>query len=288
MNSERTIECDPKNADMAAAWDGPEGDRWTADAERYEATCVRFDPWLFAGANIEDGDTVLDVGCGCGISTHEAARLAGKGSALGIDLSTRMLARARERARLLGVTNARFERGDAQVFPFPAAAFDVVISRFGCMFFGDVEAAFKNLARAMRSGGRLVLLTWRSLSDNAWVRLIRDALALGRTLPARPPGTPGPFGMAEADRVRDVLQRSGFDAIELTPVDEPVVLGRDVESALAYVRTMGLALPLLDGLAEDKQRVALEELSRALARHATPEAVQPMGGAWRVTARRPS
>ena len=157
------------NADQIAAWDGEEGDRWTEHEERYEASARRHSRRLLEAAQILTSDRVLDVGCGCGGTTRDAARIAGSGTALGVDLSRRMLDQARERSRAEGLTNVRFEQGDAQVYTFDANAFDVAISRFGVMFFDDPVAAFRNVGRALRPGGRVAFLVWQELRKNEWV-----------------------------------------------------------------------------------------------------------------------
>ena len=136
------------NVEMAAAWDGEEGDEWTENAERYDAT----DRWIGARfealADIARGDDVLDVGCGTGKATRSAARRASPGSVLGIDLSSRMLDHARRHSEEEGLTNVRYVQGDAQVYPFEPASFDIAISSFGAMFFADPVAAFTNIGRA--------------------------------------------------------------------------------------------------------------------------------------------
>ena len=275
------------NVEQAAAWDGEEGDRWTKDEERYEATSRRHGRRLLNAAHITADEHVLDIGCGCGESTRDAARAAVSGMALGVDLSARMIARARERSRAEGLTNARFEQADAQVYPFERQVFDLAISRFGAMFFGDPIAAFRNIGRALRPGGRLALLSWRELGKNEWLLAIREALAAGRTLPEPPVGTPGPFGLAEADAVRPILAEAGFAAIDLEEVNEPVELGADVDDAVAFVRTLGITHGLLDGLDEVTTARALEAVRRMLAAHDTARGVLLDSRAWLITAQRP-
>lgn len=197
------------NVEMAKAWDGEEGDDWTEFADRYDACGARTWRRFLDAELILPTDRVLDVGCGTGQSTRDAAGAAASGSVLGVDLSARMLELARERSRAEGLTNTEFVQADAQVHPFEEAAFDIAISRFGAMFFADRAAAFGNIARAVRPGGRLALLGWRELAENEWLIEFRDALAAGRTLPVPPNGGPGPFGLADPDRLRPVLVAAG-------------------------------------------------------------------------------
>ncbi|MGH9281499.1 MAG: class I SAM-dependent methyltransferase, partial [Acidimicrobiales bacterium] len=152
------------NEEMARAWDGEEGDRWTEHAEHYEASSVRHWRQVRDGGFIRSTDRVLDVGCGTGSSTRDAARLASAGHVLGVDLSARMLARAAERCAAEGLGHVSFLQADAQVHPFDPGVLDVVVSSFGAMFFEDRRAAFANLAAALRPGGGLALLAWRELA----------------------------------------------------------------------------------------------------------------------------
>lgn len=155
------------NVEMAAAWDGDEGEEWARDWERYDRAVLDHHGALFDAATIGDDERVLDIGCGNGQSTRDAARAAGNGSAIGVDLSSRMVERARELAKLEGVTNVTFERVDAQVHPFDAAAYDVVISRFGAMFFADPASAFANIGAGLRPGGRLVMVRGAALTPTS-------------------------------------------------------------------------------------------------------------------------
>ncbi|HXY91009.1 MAG TPA: methyltransferase domain-containing protein, partial [Acidimicrobiia bacterium] len=164
MTDAHTIPVDPSNADAARAWDGEDGAHWVEHADRYDRSLARYDERFMAAARIGAGTRVLDVGCGNGQNTRAAARLAVGGEAVGIDLSSALIENARRLAAAEALTNATFVQGDAQIYPFDAASFDVVISRTGAMFFGDPVAAFANLRRALRPGGTLVLLTWQAVA----------------------------------------------------------------------------------------------------------------------------
>ena len=274
------------NVEMAQAWDGEEGDRWTEHAERYEATGERIWRRFLDARLVGTADRVLDIGCGTGKSTRDVARLASSGWALGVDLSARMLRRARERSEAEGIENIAFEQADAQVHTFGAGAFDVAISSFGAMFFNDPVAAFTNIARAVRPGGRLGLLSWRELQRNEWLVVLRGALAAGRTLPEPPVGAPGPFGLADPEQVRGILTAAGFADVELQPVDEPTKLGADADDAFSFVRTIGIVKGLTQDLDEGTTARLLDDLHAVLAAHQTDEGVLLGTSAWLVTARR--
>ena len=274
------------NVEMAHAWDGQEGDDWSLHAARYEASTQWASSRLELGRLVMSSHRVLDIGCSTGKSTIEAAALAPSGFAVGVDLSSRMLAYARERARAEGVGNVEFLQADAQVHPFEPASFDVAISSFGAMFFNDPVAAFANIHRALTGAGRLALLAWRPLEENEWLVVIREALAMDRTLPAPPPNAPGPFGLSEADTVRRVLEQAGFVDVDLTPVNEPVRMGADTDDACTFLAGMGIVRGLTQDLDEAGKREALGRLRDVMARHETAEGVLLGSAAWLIQARR--
>ena len=275
------------NVEMAAAWDGAEGEHWAAHAERYEATGRGYGEALLRAASVRAADTILDIGCGTGSSTRELARMAPSGSALGVDLSTKMLERARAVAEREGLTNVTFEQADAQVHPFPERAFDVAVSSFGAMFFADPVAAFANIGRALRPGGRLAVVAWRELADNEWLSAIRDALAMGRTFPMPAAGVPGPFGLADRDQADGFLAAAGFEDIGFEKVEEPILLGADTDDAFSFVSTLGITRGLTHDLDDAGRAAALEALRACLRAHETSDGVLFGGSAWLVSASRP-
>lgn len=275
---------DEANAEQFRAWNGDDVQHWVTHIDRYEAASARFDPWLLTAAGIAATDRVLDVGCGAGVSSAAAARAAADGHVVGLDLSAPLLELARRRVEAAGLTNATFVQGDAQVHPFELAAFDVVLSRFGVMFFGDPSAAFANIATAVRPGGRLALLVWQGLDRNEWLGILFDTLAAGRQLPVPPPGAPGPFGLADPDTVRRVLGGAGFADVELADVREPERVGADVDDAYAFLTSLGPTRGLLGGLDEPDRASALAALRARLVDRAGPDGVLLGAAAWLVTA----
>jgi SAM-dependent methyltransferase len=275
------------NTEQAEAWNGYEGNHWADHQGRYDAVNSGFNDHLLAAAAIGDRDHVLDVGCGNGQVTRLAARRARLGHATGIDLSEPMLARARATATGEGVANVTFTRGDAQVHPFAAASFDVAVSRFGIMFFADPVAAFANIGRALRPGGRLALLSLRGMDDNE-VGTVFGAMA--EHLPPNPapadPGAPGPESLADPDRIREVLTGAGFEQVTSTPVDAPQVWGRDAEDASRFLGAWGPVRFVLDQVDEATAARARDALTAALRPYEEPDAVRLRGAAWLITATR--
>ncbi|UYQ63657.1 class I SAM-dependent methyltransferase [Streptomyces peucetius] len=283
--SARTLHVDPSNAEQARAWDGDEGSYWAAHADDFDRAIHAYQRPFLDAAALHRGERVLDIGCGNGLTSRAAARLTVGGPVLGIDLSGPMLRFARREAEREGLDSVRHEQADAQTYPFPEASFDVAISRMGCMFFADPVTAFRNIARALRPGGRLVLLVWQAVEHNEWFRSFATALAAGRDLPVPPPGAPGPFAMADPDVVRERLTAAGFEEPELTGLRRPMYFGRDADHAYALVS--GMLTWLVDDLDDVGRARALAGLRVNIETHETPEGVLYMSAAWLVTATRP-
>jgi len=278
------VPVDASNAAQLQAWDGSEGAYWAAHADHFDRSALPYHRRLLAAAAIGDRDRVLDVGCGTGQTTVLAARASTNGSALGVDLSSHMLAYARRRAADDGIANATFEHADAQIHPFERAAFDVAISNTGATFFGDLIAGFTNIGRALRSSGRLTLLTWQAFSNNEWFREFTGALAAGRDLSGPPPDAPNPFALADPGRVRRVLTSAGFADIELEGASEGMWFGTDADDAYQFV--IGLLGWMLEGLDDDGRTRALEALRSLMKIHETPEGVIFDSSVWVIHATR--
>lgn len=273
------------NLEMAEAWDGPEGDHWALCADHYERVSWRHNERLLEQVGFAPDASVLDVGCGTGRSTRDIARIASRGDVLGIDLSSRMLQHARKSAEAEGLTNARFEQGDAQVHPLAVGAYDVAVSVFGAMFFNDPVAAFTNIRAAVRPGGFVALLTWRELGRNDWLTSVRAAAAMGRSLPGPQISQPGPLGLADPDYVRRVLGDAGLLDVALDEVDEPMEFGRDTDDAFAFISALGLTRGLVHDLDDDARARALDAVRQLIAERDTGDGVLFGSSAWLITAR---
>jgi SAM-dependent methyltransferase len=276
------------NIDQAEAWDGPEGEHWALHHERFDATIGPHHAVLITAAAFAPGERVLDIGCGNGLTSRDAARAVGpSGSVLGVDLSGPMLAVADQLAKEDGLDNVRFERGDAQVHAFEAGAYDLAISRFGVMFFLDPVAAFTNIASALRPGGRLAALVWQSVPANEWVSAMRDALAVGRDLPLPPPGVPSPFSLADTDFARQVLTKAGLTDVGFAGSTPPWRLGSDADDAYDFVTGLQVIKMMLEDLDDALSAQALDNLRATAAAHETPDGVIFGSAAWVVTALKP-
>jgi SAM-dependent methyltransferase len=252
----------------------------------YDAELRAHHEHLRAAYGIGPGDQVVDIGCGTGLTTREAARAAAPGRVVGVDLSERMLERARELTAAEGLGNVRYELGDAQVHRFDPAGFDVAISRFGTMFFSDPPAAFANIAAALRPDARLVLLVWQRYEDNAWARAIDAALG-GAAQP--PPPDLDPFALGDPTATTRLLEGAGFHDVRFEDVREPVFYGRDPDAALALVRGFQCTSAALASLSEREAALVQERLRDMLAAHHSEErGVALDSRSWLITARAPA
>jgi ubiquinone/menaquinone biosynthesis C-methylase UbiE len=273
------------NAEQIARWNGPGGERRAKQPQLIDAQVRLHNERLRRAAAVTPTDQVLDVGCGTGQTTRQAARAAARGNVLGVDLSEAMLAVARRLSAAEGLANVTFDQVDAQVHPFGPGRFDVAISRFGVMFFDDLVAAFGNIARALRPGGRLALLTWQAREANEWPLLFRQALTGRREMPELP-ATGHPFTLADPATVKAILGTAGFTGISLTGVHQPVFYGDDVDTACGLASSLPANAELLAGMDEAAAARAVGRLRVALAAHVTSEGVALDARTWIITARR--
>ncbi|MFP5022255.1 class I SAM-dependent methyltransferase [Pseudonocardia phyllosphaerae] len=265
------------NPQQRAAWSGRSGDHWAAHPDRYEAGVAEYRDALAAAADVRPGEQVLDVGCGFGTTTIDAARAAGPdGHALGVDLSPQLLELARERAAAAGVP-ATFALADAQTDRFGPV--DLVLSRNGVMFFDDPAAAFANLRRALRPGGRIVLQVWQSWERQEWLHAVHEALGL----PAAAPEGPSPVSLGDPDRIRALLTGAGFTDIVVDGLARPMWLGADVDDAAQY--QLSRVGPDLAERTGEQRDAAVAALRESLAAHLGPDGVVYDSAVWLVRGR---
>jgi SAM-dependent methyltransferase len=276
------------NTEQAEAWNGPEGAHWARHQDRWNAVNQGFNEPLLDAAGIAGAHRTLDLGCGSGQTTRLAALRAPRGSALGLDLSRPMLDGARARAEQEGITNVTFTEGDAQAHPFEAGTFDAAISRYGVMFYGDPVAAFGNIGRALRPGGRLAFICPADASLNEWVTAMASLRGLlpvgdfGRT------GQPGMFSLADPDHVRGVLTAAGFTGVAITRTQAYGVWGSGAEDAARFLLETGPGRHLM----EQADRTARDRARHTLTGHlrcheAADGTVRLLSTSWLVTADRP-
>jgi SAM-dependent methyltransferase len=273
------------NEQQAALWNGAAGRAWVETQVSLDRMFRPFDDLLVEAVAAVQPARVLDIGCGTGSTTLAVARRFGAAvHGVGIDISAPMIEAARLRAQVEGAA-VEFIRADAQVQSFAPANFDMLISRFGVMFFDDPVAAFANLARAAAPGATLACVAFRSPAENTFMTAAERAAApLLPELPARVPGAPGQFAFADAARVRDWLERAGWAGVDIAAIDVAcrLPLG-DLDLYLSRLGPVGLLLQRAE--ASQRSRV-LAAVRSAFDAFVVGDEVRYSAGCWRVSARR--
>lgn len=299
------IAAEGPNAAQIEYWNEVSGARWVEMNEIIDAQLVPLGDAAIEAAGAQPGMRVLDVGCGCGQTTLQLAERVGpSGAVVGLDISAVMLARAEERANEAGLGNVAFRVADAQTEVF-AGDFDLVFSRFGVMFFASPETAFANLRTALRPGGRLTALTWQPLPLNDWMfipmqaagKVLAEAAKDGSGSPPAPqappdPHAPGPFALADSERMNAILSRAGFEQPQHTSIERELLVGggRSLDETAAFVSQLGPggaalreASPALREKVVAAVRAALEPFAEA-GGSAADAGVKMRAAAWLVTA----
>lgn len=237
------------NQDQVALWNEASGRTWVEMQQVLDRMLAPLAAPLIDAAFPGQGGRVLDVGCGSGATTLAMAkRLGASGSCVGVDISGPLLAAAKSRAASEGISSVTFVQADAQTHAFDPGSFDAMISRFGVMFFDEPEAAFNNIRRALRVGGKLAFVAWRSPAENPFMTTAkRAAEPLLTNLPKPDPNAPGQFAFADGDRVRHILQDGGWSDIDLQPLDvEGSVAANELLAYVIKLGPVGLALREVD------------------------------------------
>lgn len=236
------------NTSQIEYWNGPAGQKWVRDADRMDVMLAPFVDAIIASVMPSPGQSVIDIGCGAGALSLNLASSAVNVTVTGVDVSTALIELARQRSVAVGA-GIEFVVADAAIWKSPEPA-DLVISRFGVMFFADPVAAFSNIRASVKPKGKLRFACWRPLPENPWALVpLQAAMHLLKTPPAPPPpGTPGPFAFGDSDYVRRVLMESGWSNISVTPWDGELALpGASAEESADFMLEMG---PLSRAIAE--------------------------------------
>jgi SAM-dependent methyltransferase len=271
------------NQEQFDAWNGDSGQRWVADADRRDRVLQPVADALLEAANLRRGETVLDIGCGCGITTLAAANAVAPGVATGIDVSAPMLDVARRRAS--AVETAVFVQADAQTYRFEPATVDVAISRFGTMFFDDPVAAFSNMRRALRADGRLCIATWQPLAANDWLTIPGSALLRYGSLPDAGENAPGMFAQSEPAVVQTTLRAAGWQHVGLESITLTLRLGADAAEATQHLADSGPGRAVLDTIAEGDRARAIDAVVDTLTAYEGHDGVRLGGAIYLVRAR---
>lgn len=267
-------------------WEASEGEHWASNADRYTRMLGGFGDIVATAAAYRSGERVLDVGCGNGDLALAAARAVDEsGSVHGVDLSPAMLAVASARATANGLGNVSFEAADAGNFEPKVAGFDVVVSRFGVMFFDDPTAAFTHIRSLMAPGGRLAFVCWQDLFANDWMIVPGAAVAEVLPLPAGDdPTAPGAFAFADPDRIIGILSAAGFTDPFTAPATAQLWMGDDAAEAVHFMRTTGLGRAVFADASAELEEEAVARATASLIPYESPSGVLIGGAAWLVTA----
>jgi SAM-dependent methyltransferase len=279
------------NTAMQQYWNQVAGPRWVGRAGLQEARNVEVATVLQAEAAPQPGERVLDIGCGTGATAIPfAAAILPGGHVTGIDISEPMLGQARQNIAASGAANISLLLADAQVHRFPPGSFDLLISRFGVMFFADPVAAFANLYAGLRAGGRLCMAVWASIADNVhWQIPFEIAVRhLGEPAPASPTA-PGPMAFRDPDYLHGILTASGFVAIDIAPRRFSVI-GQTAASEAEHAAMFGPAQRLMEEKEADEavRRAIVAETATRFAPYQTAEGLRLPGTILLAKARRPA
>jgi len=272
------------NEEMAAVWNGVSGRAWVDEQALLDRAYEPIEQLLVEAVAATGARKVLDIGCGSGATTLAvASSLGSRGQATGVDISEPLISVARTRAQR-EASPAQFIRADAQTHPFQPASFDLMISRFGVMFFDDPAAAFANLRRAASPGGALRLVVFRSIAENPFMTTAERAAApLLTGLPPRKPNAPGQFAFADAERVRRILEESGWSGVEFAPLDIACTIpAADLERFFTRLGPLGQVLR--DADEATRQRV-IREVRAAFAPYLRDGEVRFTAACWMISAR---
>jgi SAM-dependent methyltransferase len=272
------------NAEQIALWNDTAGRAWVETQQTLDAVLAPFEDLLVEAVANSNAQRVLDVGCGTGsVALAVARQLGPKGTAVGVDISQPMIALAKQRAERES-SPARFLCADAQTFAFDAGSFDMIISRFGVMFFDDSVRAFANLRHAATKGAQLRAIAWRSAADNPFMTTAERAAApFLPEMPARRPDEPGQFAFADNSRVHSILEKSGWSAIDIQPLDVVCTLPkRELEGYITRLGPLGRVLPQLD---EQQRTRIVEAVQAAFTPYVHGTQVRFTAACWTIRAR---
>ncbi len=275
------------NEKQSEAWNGGESVHYVDHADRYDRQLAPFTEALLEQVRVMPHRSLLDVGCGCGALTLDAARIAD--SAVGIDISAPLTGVASERARIATLDNVEFVVADAQIYPFDPGTFDLVVSQFGLMFFDDPVGAFSNLRRALAPGGRLAFVCWQGLCANQWLSVIASEVAKCVEIPdfGGLSNGPGMFALKDQDETTALIGAAGFKGVALESLAPTILIGGGgtVDQSLEFLLGMGMARGLVGLAGTDAHDQVVEAVRLSLKERYEPDVgVRLRAGAWMVTA----
>lgn len=273
------------NEQQIEFWNGAVGERWVAMQNMLDAGMAEIAAKALSSARAKPGMRVIDIGCGCGTTTLALAEMVGpQGAVTGVDISMPMLGHAKARAAS-AKSAAKFVQADASDYAFKPEN-DLVFSRFGVMFFADPPAAFANIRKALKPGGRLVFACWRSAPENAWAAV--PFAAARDLLPEQPqadPTAPGPFAFADSERLKNILEKAGYKNIRIEKLDTHMNMGVSLDAAAEMSTKAGPLARALGGIDDDALKNKIRErVKEAMAKYESANGVSAPAACWLVEA----
>ena len=285
------ITADEANAEQVEFWNGEAGQEWVERDKQMRMTLRPIGGEAIAAALVQPGEAVLDIGCGCADTSFALLESVGAtGRVLGVDISEPMLGAATTRAKQLSdeLQGAiSFELADASIYPFEAASFDLVFSRFGVMFFADPDAAFANIRKALKPGGRIAFICWAPVPENEWITLPMSAAFAHVPRPEPvPPNSPGPFGLSDRVFTEQMLSEAGYTDINIVSTRPLMRFGHGIEQdrVADFFIDIGPASRLLKDTPPDLVETVRLAMTEAVMPHYDGETVNLNASCWIVTA----
>ena len=274
------------NLDQQKFWNEVKGEFWVNLKERIDSLLFPFGEAALEELAVKPGERVLEIGCGTGASSMRLSNLVGRGGeVLAVDLSKPMLEKAKNTGKSLGINNVSFLEVDAEVFSLPQSQYDAVFSRFGVMFFEDPIKAFRNFNVALKPGGRLSYVCWAAREDNPWIRVPTAAAREFLDIPPAPPqDSPGQFAMEREERIKQVLDESGWLNMHVKKFELEHLMGTNAHDAATFICQMG---PMSEPFSLASSRIredCIAAVEGALESFEVEDGVRMKFSTWLVTA----
>ena len=275
-----------KSSAVQSYWNEDGGRKWSENIDIVESMIAPISDRLIEKISASEGDKVLDIGCGGGITSIKLANLVGAtGTVIGIDVSETILNIARSRGA--GINNLQFIHRDAASARLGDNKFDIITSRFGVMFFDNPVLAFKNLHAALKPTGRMVFLCWRKIQENPSMaepaRIALEVLSPPAATDIPDPTAPGPFSLSNPAHLTTILQASGFNNIELQEVDASLPMG-NIDEAIAYSMKMGPASQIIKSATGQKKEKVAAAIRKTFRKYTAHNRVKVPSATWIVSA----
>jgi len=276
------------DAEQRELWNTQTADYWLCHKSALDNLLEPLTDLLIEAADLTGAERVADIGCGTGATALEfASKVNAAGHVTGIDVSQKLIAGALSAAKSAGVANVTFIEADAARFVFDDPQ-DLVISRCGVMFFGDLVGAFSNLCKGLCPRGRLLLTVWCAPEENEWYQFPMDCVArFSGVHPDHDYDAPGAFTLAKESRVRDILASAGFRNINLALYRPNLLVGGTVAAAARLFMAMHSIQKLLRGTSGVSKERVRQHMVHGLKDYKQADGVYMNGACWLISARAP-